>query len=255
MQHRSLSASFNQDLTHFDYCFPYCINGRLENNENKPVTNSRDTQEAPYEKGKQVLKIIHHFKHTTSIFDDFLHYEQKQEEEQTLKREDDPKVVPNHASPQPRVVEGGYLDEHKSGGRGGYPNRGPPGQYYDQRPNYDRSGPGGFRDNRDNYRGTDGYRNDYYREPRDREREYYPRDRADRGGRDRDTYGYHGNQGRNDFGHRNEQYPQKNFDRDRDFHRNDRNDFNPRGDTRGFFNRGDREREREGAPQGRWRDN
>ena len=27
---------------------------RLENNENKPVTNSRDTQEVPYEKGKQV---------------------------------------------------------------------------------------------------------------------------------------------------------------------------------------------------------
>jgi hypothetical protein len=27
---------------------------RLENNENKPVTNSRDTQEVPVEKGRQV---------------------------------------------------------------------------------------------------------------------------------------------------------------------------------------------------------
>ncbi|XP_022246635.1 YTH domain-containing family protein 2-like isoform X1 [Limulus polyphemus] len=55
---------------------------RLENNENKPVTNSRDTQEVPVEKGKQVLKIIHSFKHSTSIFDDFLHYEKRQEEDE-----------------------------------------------------------------------------------------------------------------------------------------------------------------------------
>lgn len=54
---------------------------RLENNENKPVTNSRDTQEVPLEKGKQVLKIIHNLKYTTSIFDDFIHYEKRQEEE------------------------------------------------------------------------------------------------------------------------------------------------------------------------------
>lgn len=54
---------------------------RLENNDNKPVTNSRDTQEVPPEKAKQVLKIIHSYKHQTSIFDDFGHYEKRQEEE------------------------------------------------------------------------------------------------------------------------------------------------------------------------------
>ncbi|KAH9512618.1 YTH domain-containing protein 1 [Bulinus truncatus] len=54
---------------------------RLENNENKPVTNSRDTQEVPPEKGKQVLRIVHSYKHTTSIFDDFIHYEKRQEED------------------------------------------------------------------------------------------------------------------------------------------------------------------------------
>lgn len=54
---------------------------RLENNENKPVTNSRDTQEVPPEKGRQVLKIIHGYRHTTSIFDDFGHYEKKEVEE------------------------------------------------------------------------------------------------------------------------------------------------------------------------------
>ncbi|XP_069477211.1 YTH domain-containing family protein 3 isoform X2 [Ambystoma mexicanum] len=60
---------------------------RLENNDNKPVTNSRDTQEVPLEKSKQVLKIIATFKHTTSIFDDFAHYEKRQEEEEAMRRE------------------------------------------------------------------------------------------------------------------------------------------------------------------------
>lgn len=32
-------------------------NIKLENNDNKPVTNSRDTQEIPFDKGKQVLKV------------------------------------------------------------------------------------------------------------------------------------------------------------------------------------------------------
>lgn len=54
---------------------------RLENNENKPVTNSRDTQEVPLDKGKMVMKVIHAYSHTTSIFDDFEHYEKRQEEE------------------------------------------------------------------------------------------------------------------------------------------------------------------------------
>lgn len=58
---------------------------RLENNENKPVTNSRDTQEIPPEKGKQILKILHSYLHTTSIFDDFEHYEKKQEEDSQKK--------------------------------------------------------------------------------------------------------------------------------------------------------------------------
>ena len=58
---------------------------RLENNENKPVTNSRDTQEVPPDKGKQVVKIMHNYQHTTSIFDDFDHYERKQEEDSSKK--------------------------------------------------------------------------------------------------------------------------------------------------------------------------
>lgn len=58
---------------------------RLENNDNKPVTNSRDTQEVPADKGRQVLKIIANYKHQTSIFDDFGHYERRQQEEEDQK--------------------------------------------------------------------------------------------------------------------------------------------------------------------------
>jgi YTH domain-containing family protein len=60
-------------------------NIRLENNENKPVTNSRDTQEIPYEKGKMMLKTMHLYRDKTSIFDDFQYYESKQAEEVTKK--------------------------------------------------------------------------------------------------------------------------------------------------------------------------
>ncbi|GBP41588.1 YTH domain-containing family protein 1 [Eumeta japonica] len=59
---------------------------RLENNENKPVTNSRDTQEVPHARGLQVLRIMHSYCHSTSIFDDFVHYEQRQEEEDSRKQ-------------------------------------------------------------------------------------------------------------------------------------------------------------------------
>lgn len=43
---------------------------RLENNEDRPVICSSDTQEIPMEKGKQVLKIMHNYNHTSTILDD-----------------------------------------------------------------------------------------------------------------------------------------------------------------------------------------
>ena len=42
-------------------------------------------QEVPPEKGRAVLKIIHSYKHATSIFDDFIHYEKRQEEDEGRK--------------------------------------------------------------------------------------------------------------------------------------------------------------------------
>ena len=89
---------------------------RLENNENKPVTNSRDTQEVPPEKGKQVLKTLHSYAHTTSIFDDFIHYEKRQEEEEGKKQAH---VVPGMNMKNSEGHRGGHDSGPHSGGRGG----------------------------------------------------------------------------------------------------------------------------------------
>ncbi|KAJ3673275.1 hypothetical protein LUZ60_006649 [Juncus effusus] len=50
----------------------------LENNDNKPVTNSRDTQEIKLEQGLEILKIFKDFVGKTCILDDFLFYENRQ---------------------------------------------------------------------------------------------------------------------------------------------------------------------------------
>lgn len=50
----------------------------LENNDNKPVTNSRDTQEVKLDKGIEMLKIFKDYISKTSILDDFLFYENRQ---------------------------------------------------------------------------------------------------------------------------------------------------------------------------------
>jgi hypothetical protein len=53
---------------------------KLVNNENKPVTNSRDTQEIFLEPGREVLRIFSTFTPKTSIMDDFSFYDKRQEE-------------------------------------------------------------------------------------------------------------------------------------------------------------------------------
>ena len=79
-------------------------NIRLENNENKPVTNSRDTQEIPYEKGKLMLKTLHMYRHKTSIFDDFQYYESKQAEETVTKQPSNNEVNPSHQPSNRRAL-------------------------------------------------------------------------------------------------------------------------------------------------------
>lgn len=50
----------------------------LENNEHKPVTNSRDTQEIKYKKGVEMLKVFKNYTSKTSLLDDFMYYENRQ---------------------------------------------------------------------------------------------------------------------------------------------------------------------------------
>ncbi|KAL0388933.1 UNVERIFIED_CONTAM: YTH domain-containing protein ECT2 [Sesamum radiatum] len=72
----------------------------LENNENKPVTNSRDTQEICYKKGLEMLQIFKNYTSKTSLLDDFMYYENRQrilhEERSRLLRKsyENPYLVP-----------------------------------------------------------------------------------------------------------------------------------------------------------------
>ncbi|XP_019056796.1 PREDICTED: uncharacterized protein LOC104802611 isoform X2 [Tarenaya hassleriana] len=56
-------------------CFRHII---LQNNENKPVTNSRDTQEIVLKQGLEMLKIFKDQAEKTSLLDDFMYYESRQ---------------------------------------------------------------------------------------------------------------------------------------------------------------------------------
>ncbi|KAK7396163.1 hypothetical protein VNO78_16974 [Psophocarpus tetragonolobus] len=57
----------------------------LENNENKPVTNSRDTQEVKFEKGVQIVKIFKEHSSKTCMLDDFEFYETREKTTQEKK--------------------------------------------------------------------------------------------------------------------------------------------------------------------------
>jgi len=67
---------------------------RLATNENKPVTNSRDTQEVPPKQGKEVVKIFSSYALLSSILDDWEFYEaaedqHKSKSEQKVKKSTD----------------------------------------------------------------------------------------------------------------------------------------------------------------------
>lgn len=50
----------------------------LENNDNKPVTHSRDSQEVKLEHGIEILKIFKNYEAETSILDDFTFYNERE---------------------------------------------------------------------------------------------------------------------------------------------------------------------------------
>ncbi|KAI3759843.1 hypothetical protein L6452_07944 [Arctium lappa] len=57
----------------------------LENNDNKPVTNSRDTQQVKFEQGIEMLNIFKKYETDMSILDDFEFYEERQKAMQERK--------------------------------------------------------------------------------------------------------------------------------------------------------------------------
>jgi hypothetical protein len=71
---------------------------RLANNENKPVTNSRDTQEVPSKQGKEVVKIFSTYALKSSVLDDWEYYETS-EEQHKVKTEQKKKPADAPASP------------------------------------------------------------------------------------------------------------------------------------------------------------
>ncbi|CAN6196989.1 unnamed protein product [Urochloa humidicola] len=85
----------------------------LENNENKPVTNSRDTHEVKLAQGLQVLKIFKDHVCKTSILNDFGFYdnrekmmqERKAKQQQSLKKVIDVKL-PNAADAEKKSLKG-----------------------------------------------------------------------------------------------------------------------------------------------------
>ncbi|KAF8109436.1 hypothetical protein N665_0095s0009 [Sinapis alba] len=67
----------------------------LENNDNKPVTNSRDTQEVKLEQGIEMLKIFKNYDADTSILDDFEFYEEREKIIQERKARRQPSLLPS----------------------------------------------------------------------------------------------------------------------------------------------------------------
>ncbi|XP_031489874.1 YTH domain-containing protein ECT4 isoform X2 [Nymphaea colorata] len=75
----------------------------LENNDNKPVTNSRDTQEVKYPQGIEMLGLFKTYSAKTSILDDFDFYESRQKAMQDKRtRPPTPHLEP--AQPKPDEV-------------------------------------------------------------------------------------------------------------------------------------------------------
>ncbi|KAK9123416.1 hypothetical protein Sjap_013018 [Stephania japonica] len=84
----------------------------LENNENKPVTNSRDTQEVKLEQGLQMLKIFKEHSSKTCILDDFGFYEARQKllQEKRIKQQFQKQARHNSSSLYLHVWDGKVSD-------------------------------------------------------------------------------------------------------------------------------------------------
>jgi len=105
----------------------------LANNENKPVTNSRDTQEIPFHQGCEMVRIFGEYQARTSLLDDFAYYDKRQA---AMEGGHTPHLGDSVVEPSPSSApgalgggsgsgSGGYLTGGGKGGSGrGSPNPG-----------------------------------------------------------------------------------------------------------------------------------
>ncbi|KMT17654.1 hypothetical protein BVRB_2g036020 [Beta vulgaris subsp. vulgaris] len=75
----------------------------LENNDNKPVTHSRDSQEVKLDQGIEMLKILKDYDAQTSILDDFEFYDER--EKVLLERKNRQQAKPKPSVSEPRTGE------------------------------------------------------------------------------------------------------------------------------------------------------
>ncbi|MED6158380.1 hypothetical protein PIB30_032239 [Stylosanthes scabra] len=89
----------------------------LENNEHRPVTNSRDTQEVQFDKGIQIVKIFKEHSSKACILDDFGFYEAREKANQERKSKELAKQVSNPSEitigtvALPKSLEGSLLNQ------------------------------------------------------------------------------------------------------------------------------------------------
>ncbi|XP_042377605.1 YTH domain-containing protein ECT2-like isoform X3 [Zingiber officinale] len=80
----------------------------LENNDNKPVTNSRDTQEVKLEQGLEMLSIFKKHEYEASILDDFEFYEEREKAMQERK------ALQHRLSNSARPVPAAFGDDQRN---------------------------------------------------------------------------------------------------------------------------------------------
>nr|XP_043628401.1 LOW QUALITY PROTEIN: YTH domain-containing protein ECT1 [Erigeron canadensis] len=90
----------------------------LENNENKPVTHSRDSQEVKLDEGIAMLKIFKEHDADTSILDDFKFYDEREKAIQAKRDKDRSSLTKNNVDDSvnklsDRVADSLRLDKHK----------------------------------------------------------------------------------------------------------------------------------------------
>ncbi|KAI3924371.1 hypothetical protein MKW98_032572 [Papaver atlanticum] len=92
----------------------------LENNDNKPVTNSRDTQEVKFEQGLQLIRIFKDYTSKTCILDDFGFYEGRQKTilEKRAKQQIHKQVWDSKPTTESAVVDTNEKDKEGAGANG-----------------------------------------------------------------------------------------------------------------------------------------